>query len=545
MDKRVYCLYRVSTKGQVEKDDIPMQKQRCHEFADEKGWNIIAEFSEKGVSGFKVSAKDRDAIQEIQRDAAMGKFDILLVFMFDRLGRKEDETPFVVEWFVNHGVEVWSAEEGQQRFDNHVDKLMNYIRYWQASGESLKTSIRTKTRLGQIVQEGRFRGGTPAYGYQLVKRGRLGKKNRELYDIEINPEEAAAVKRMFDLTDRYGYGGRKISTILQSEGTVNLRTGEPFHYSTIQHILSNIMNAGILRSGETQSEVFPELQIVSLEQFQRVAKAREQRSVNYALKCGWEPETVTLEDGEETSVVRPPRTYPRKVVGKALLSGNVYCGHCGGRIFATTARKSHHPSDFPERIAIYKCYNRTQHKNQCNGPTTYRAEKVDRAVETILHGILERAKRVDEKAFLKAQVQISAKQYQDKLKAAKAEYTKAAKELSKWEDMMLSSIEGTCVFSPEQVKKRMDVVQGKVDMLAQEIDSIQTAMSDAKSLSAEILSQHQQLLSWAELFDAATLDEKKVIASQMIKAVTLTRDYGIQIEFNISEAQFLNGMEMG
>ena len=42
MGKRVYCLYRVSTKGQVEKDDIPMQKHRCHEFAAEKGWDIIA-----------------------------------------------------------------------------------------------------------------------------------------------------------------------------------------------------------------------------------------------------------------------------------------------------------------------------------------------------------------------------------------------------------------------------------------------------------------------------------------------------------------------
>ena len=102
-----------------------MQKQRCHEFAAEKGWDIIAEFSEKGVSGFKVSAKDRDAVQEIQKDAAMGKFDVLLVFMFDRLGRKEDETPFVVEWFVNNGIEVWSAEEGQQRFDNHVDQGMD------------------------------------------------------------------------------------------------------------------------------------------------------------------------------------------------------------------------------------------------------------------------------------------------------------------------------------------------------------------------------------------------------------------------------------
>lgn len=545
MRKRVCCLYRVSTKGQVEKDDIPMQKQRCHEFADEKGWDIVLEYSEKGVSGFKVSAKDRDAIQQIQKDAANGKFDILLVFMFDRLGRKEDETPFVVEWFVNNGIEVWSAEEGQQRFDTHVDKLMNYIRYWQASGESLKTSIRTKTRLGQIVQEGRFRGGSPAYGFRLVKKGRLGKKNRELYDIEINPEEATAVKRMFDLTDRYGYGGRKISTLLKNEGIVNLRTGEPFHYSTIQHILANIMNAGILRSGETQSEVFPELQIIPLEQFQRVAKAREQRSINYAIQCGWEPETVTLADGSEATVTRAHGSYPRKIAGHALLSGNVYCGHCGGRIFATTARKAHHPSNHPERIAIYKCYNRTQHKAQCDGPTTYRAEKVDTVVESILRGIFARAKNVDEKEFLKNQVQISQKQYQQKLKAVKGEYSKAAKELSKWEDLMLASIEGTCVFTPEQVKRRMDATQEHVTALAQEIESLQAEMHDAQDLSTEILEQHQQILSWAELFDSASIDEKKVIASQLIKAVNLTRNYGIQIEFNISEAQFLNGMEMG
>lgn len=224
MPKRVYCLYRVSTKGQVEKDDIPMQKQRCREFAAEKGWNIVREFSEKGVSGFKVSAKDRDAIQEIQKDAAQKKFDVLLVFMFDRLGRKEDETPFVVEWFVQNGIEVWSAEEGQQRFDNHVDKLMNYIRYWQASGESLKTSVRTKTRLAQIVQEGRFRGGSAPFGYKLVKHGRIGKKNRELYDIEVEPTEAAVVREIFDMADRFGYGGRRISSELIAKGIRNERT---------------------------------------------------------------------------------------------------------------------------------------------------------------------------------------------------------------------------------------------------------------------------------------------------------------------------------
>ena len=70
--------------------------------------------------------------------ARKGKFDILLVFMFDRIGRIADETPFVVEWFVRNGIRVWSTQEGEQRFDNHTDKLLNYIRFWQADGESEK-----------------------------------------------------------------------------------------------------------------------------------------------------------------------------------------------------------------------------------------------------------------------------------------------------------------------------------------------------------------------------------------------------------------------
>ena len=94
-----YTLYRVSTKKQVDKtkDDIPMQKEACREFAERMGWHIGKEFLEKGVSGFKVSAQNRDAIQDLKTAALKGEFQILLVFMFDRIGRIDDETPFVVE----------------------------------------------------------------------------------------------------------------------------------------------------------------------------------------------------------------------------------------------------------------------------------------------------------------------------------------------------------------------------------------------------------------------------------------------------------------
>ena len=176
MAERVYCLYRVSTSKQVDHDDqnqadIPMQRKACHDFADKMGWIIVGEEKETGVSGYKVSADDRDKLQLIKKYAEQGKFDILLVFMFDRLGRKSDETPFVVEWFAKKGVRVWSVKEGEQRFESHTDRLTNYIRFWQADGESQKTSMRTKTALGQMVEEGRFRGGNAPYGYRLGKGG--------------------------------------------------------------------------------------------------------------------------------------------------------------------------------------------------------------------------------------------------------------------------------------------------------------------------------------------------------------------------------------
>ena len=133
MNNRVCCLYRVSTDKQVDfnsnhEADLPMQRKACHKFAEAKGWVIVHEEQEEGVSGHKVRAEARDKLQIIKDYARKGKFDILLVFMFDRIGRIADETPFVVEWFVRNGIRVWSTQEGEQRFDNHTDKLLNYIR---------------------------------------------------------------------------------------------------------------------------------------------------------------------------------------------------------------------------------------------------------------------------------------------------------------------------------------------------------------------------------------------------------------------------------
>ena len=81
--------------------------------------------AEKGVSGSKVSASKRDAIQQLKEEAANGEFDILLVYMFDRLGRIESETPFVLEWFVQHGIQMHSCNSAIFTSSSHAYKNIN------------------------------------------------------------------------------------------------------------------------------------------------------------------------------------------------------------------------------------------------------------------------------------------------------------------------------------------------------------------------------------------------------------------------------------
>ena len=74
---RVCCLYRVSTDKQVDfnsnhEADLPMQRKACHKFAEAKGWVIVHEEQEEGVSGHKVRAEARDKLQIINLDLNMG-----------------------------------------------------------------------------------------------------------------------------------------------------------------------------------------------------------------------------------------------------------------------------------------------------------------------------------------------------------------------------------------------------------------------------------------------------------------------------------------
>ncbi len=519
--KRVYCLYRVSTKGQVDKDDIPMQRLKCNEFAKAQGWTVVKEFSEKGVSGFKVSSEDRDAIQEIKAAASRKEFDVLLVFMFDRLGRREDETPFVVEWFVKHGIEVWSTQEGEQRFETHVDKLMNYIRFWQASGESIKTSLRIKTRMQQLTLEGKYTGGPVPYGYKKVKSGEVGKKGQELYKLAIEPEEAEIVSLIFEKTIKEGYGSHRLAEFLNEKG---LRThqGCKFQSNTINRILKSKLYCGYLVSGGSTSPLMKELQIVDENVFDSVQNIIKQRIVKNA-----------------------ERTIPLNTKGKTLLSGNIFCAHCGSHLVVTRYQDHYMRKDGTEyRVdqLKYTCYHKTRKLNNCDGQTSYIAETIDEVIVDVLNDLFKKIKETPKDEALE-------KRYKSQVGVCKSKYQKIESEVEKLENQLRTlkmeigkALVGESAFTADQLSEAIREMQSKLNEKISEKEKLKAELDNKQGAMGKLGYYYNQFLSWAEEFQNSTLEQRKMIACQLIRGVKVSRGYNVNIEFDMNYQQFCEGM---
>ncbi len=80
--KRAALYLRVSTDGQT----VDNQRLALEAVCEQRGWKVLQVYSDNGVSGAK-GRTQRPGLDALLKDASRGRFDLVLAWALDRLGR--------------------------------------------------------------------------------------------------------------------------------------------------------------------------------------------------------------------------------------------------------------------------------------------------------------------------------------------------------------------------------------------------------------------------------------------------------------------------
>jgi len=101
---RVALYARVSTTDQ----STESQLLDLRRYVSERGWHSFKEYCDNGISG---TTDSRPALNELMNDARKRRFDVVLVWRFDRFARSTKHLILALEEFKNLGIDFVSYQE--------------------------------------------------------------------------------------------------------------------------------------------------------------------------------------------------------------------------------------------------------------------------------------------------------------------------------------------------------------------------------------------------------------------------------------------------
>lgn len=133
-------------------------------FCAKKGWELVAEFSDKALSGSD-DCSNRPGLFDAKIACLRGYR--LVVRNLDRLFRDMDKAAYFRAEMNAKGVKVVSLEQPEANGDNAMGKLMAAIYDFHAEMQRETIRARTKAKMLQHQANGRKMGSQPPYGMDI------------------------------------------------------------------------------------------------------------------------------------------------------------------------------------------------------------------------------------------------------------------------------------------------------------------------------------------------------------------------------------------
>lgn len=330
--KRAALYIRVSTQEQaMEGYSVGEQKERLIAYCKAHDWVIANIYVDGGYSG---SNLNRPGIQKLMSET--DTFDVVLVYKLDRLSRSQRDTLYLIEdVFLPNNVDFTSMQES---FDTSSPFEKAVIGLLAVFAQLEREQIKERSKMGRIARAkaGLYHGGGHipiGYNYENGK-------------LVVDPYEAEQVRKIYE----WYLAGDSLNRILKRvhENKFTNKYGSYGTWASIRNILSNGVYTGRLR-------------------FENVIVENAHEAI------------ITKEQYQAAQILRLKQLGEFKITpfqSKHLLTGMIFCAHCGGRYYVRHAHK----------YKYYACYSRTkQTKTMIKDPSCknriWRADALDALIE--------------------------------------------------------------------------------------------------------------------------------------------------------------------
>ena len=343
------AVYARFSSDNQRKESIDEQVRACKYYAQQTGqYDIVKIYSDEAMSGFRHTHK-REGFLQLMEDARAHKFEAVMVYELSRFSRNGTDTITYTEELERLGIEFVSVRE---KLDQTPEgRMMMYVITGMNEYYSRNLAIEVMRGLKENAYSAKTTGGKPPLGYDIGKDGRY----------IINPVEAAAVRLIFDMY-LAGSGYTAIVDELNSRG-YRTKRGNKFVRNSLYDLLRNEKYTGDFI-------------------YNRTEKPKSGRQNRHAYKS--EEEVIRVENAfpaiitkvEYREVLRRMKENEHKGASNAavhdyLLSGKVYCGHCGKSMYGETRSRRGTP---------YSYYSCNGHKSKICDKHAIRCEKLEKEV---------------------------------------------------------------------------------------------------------------------------------------------------------------------
>jgi DNA invertase Pin-like site-specific DNA recombinase len=163
MGKRAAIYVRVST----DKQTVENQVRELRQVAERRGWEVVAQYNDAGISGSK-GRDHRPGLDQMLNDAQRRRFDVIMAWAIDRLGRSLIDLLGTIQTLETCGVDLYLD---QQALDTTTPAGRLTFQVTGAFAEFERSMIRQRINAGlkRAIEAGKTLG-RPRISEKLERR---------------------------------------------------------------------------------------------------------------------------------------------------------------------------------------------------------------------------------------------------------------------------------------------------------------------------------------------------------------------------------------